>query len=90
LEGERFQRILPIEYIAHAGDLELPLYCPNLSAAIYFNQLISSWVQSCILGCKEPKRRSEIKEYFIQTAVVTLTFSSNLAWLHVNDHLPGM
>jgi hypothetical protein len=36
LEGERYQRILPIEYVAHAGGQ--PLYCPNLSAAIASKQ----------------------------------------------------
>jgi hypothetical protein len=78
LEGERYQRILPAEYIAHAG--RQPLYCPNLLAAIAFNETVHNWVQSSILdldfagGWDELNRRSEIKEYFVQTAKVICTF----------------
>ena len=51
-------------------------YCPNLSAAIGLNQLISKWVRSCILdrglgkGQDGITARSKVKEYFVKTANV--------------------
>jgi hypothetical protein len=78
LEEERYQRILPTEYVAHAG--RQPLYCPNLLAAIALNETVNNWVQSSILdlefdgGWDELKRRSEIKRYFVQTAQVICAF----------------
>jgi hypothetical protein len=80
LEGERYRRILPGEYVAHAG--RLPMYCPNLSAAISLNQLIGNWVQSCILDLefdedpKELEKRSDLKRFFVHTAMVTCVSST--------------
>jgi RasGEF domain len=79
LESERYQRILPIEYVAHVG--KLSHYCPNLSAAIALNQMITGWVQSSILDLDfvgDPnglQKRSEVKRFFVKTAKVVSTRS---------------
>jgi hypothetical protein len=82
---EKYQRILPIEYIGYV--CELPLYCPNLSATISFNQLVFLWVQSRILrkesdeGQKEGQKeglvsRWHYKSFFVETAMVSYAFGT--------------
>jgi len=72
LEGERYKRIVASEYLACVRGLQP--YCPNLSAAIGLNQLISKWVRSCILdqrlgnGRDGITARSKMKQYFVETA----------------------
>jgi len=81
LEREKYQRILPSEFMAYAGKLPSSSM-PNLSAAIGLSQLIGIWVQSCILNLdsdvteaavEEIEKRSALKQFFIQTARVTST-----------------
>jgi hypothetical protein len=78
LEGEKYRRILPAEYVAHAGGL--PLYCPNLSAAIALNELIGKWIKSSILnerlgeGEAGLQERSRMMQFFVETAKVGCPF----------------
>ena len=84
LEGERYQRILPSEYMAHAGNL--PSSSPNLTAAIALNQRINNWVQSSILDIdfngapNEIESKSIAKRFFVRTAEVARTFEIRQAW----------
>jgi RasGEF domain. len=70
LEWEKYQRISPAEYM-HAGGI--PVYCPNLSAVIALNQQIGDWIRLCIVdeslgeGKDGVKKRSEMKQYFVET-----------------------
>lgn len=74
LERERYEYILPIEYMAHAGNL--PSCHPNLSSAIALNKLIGYLVRSSILdldtikGADGHTKRADVKRYFIRTAKV--------------------
>ena len=78
LEKEAYERILPIEYMAHVG--RLLSCCPNLSAAIALNQRINIWVQSTILGIgldrvqDELRRICDVERFFVQTAQVAYPF----------------
>ena len=78
MEKETYERILPIEYMAHVG--RVPSCCPNLSAAIDLNQRINYWVQSSILDMDfdgapdELDRRCEVKRFFVKTAQVVYPF----------------
>jgi hypothetical protein len=78
LEGERYQCILPSEYMAHEGKLRS--FSPNLTAAIALNQRINNWVQSSILDMdldgapNEVESRCITKRFFVRTAEVTRTF----------------
>jgi hypothetical protein len=84
LEGEKYRQILPAEYVAHAGGL--PLYSPNLSAAIALNELIGKWIKSSILderlgeGKKGLQERSKVMQFFVETAKVRCAFQIRSGW----------
>jgi hypothetical protein len=74
LEADRYQNILPSEYIALATNQLRS--CPNLLAAIDLNKRINYWVQSSILDLDFGQdiggleKRSGVKQFFIRTAKV--------------------
>jgi hypothetical protein len=89
MERERYQRILPIEYIAYAG--RLTSYHPNLSSAIALNKLIHYWVRSSILDMDSITdqnglaNRSNTKQFFIETGRVIFNPSKTGMNSHLND-----
>jgi hypothetical protein len=87
LARERYDNILPIEYIAHSKGLSQ--YCHNLNAAISLNELIVRWVKRSILleGNGKPgdikealEERSEVMRFFVQTAEVLGSLNAHFSF----------
>jgi hypothetical protein len=73
LEGERYRRILPAEYMSHTSKLDS--FSPNLTEAIALNQRIHNWVQSSLLDMDlDGARRCTTKRFFVKTAEVAHIF----------------
>lgn len=69
LEGDRYTRILPSDYISY---LRHPGENNSITIACKTNQLIVNWVKYSILRSDDLKTRKNLLNFFVNTAEVII------------------
>jgi len=69
LEGDRYECILPTDYIAHLRHHQGP---NNVDCARVVNNKIDFWVKKSILHYNNIESRGNVLKFFVNTAQVTL------------------
>jgi hypothetical protein len=87
LDGEKYGRILPGDYISYLQRLE---GINNVQAALEMDNLVKNWVKHSVLCTNDLKTRSEILKFFVHTAKVTLTLWHRLYHAGLITMIVGM
>ncbi|EFI28427.1 TKL/TKL-ccin protein kinase [Coprinopsis cinerea okayama7 len=68
LEGDKFRKIQPCDYLAHQRRQPISGYLNHVKAAAIVNTRIVQWVKQSILHFDEVRHRADVIKFYINTA----------------------